>query len=199
MKHCVLALLGAISGCATSGMQPPAQHFTGDPYDVVANRGVIAGEACGLTVHYAVSREGKGTVLLGAGTRRLLIRDEGGARHLSDLEARSVASVPVVDIMISADQIAGHVGARSFALRAEGDVYRGTYVMPGTSAEEQGEMEVAGRADLLQMPRAVLAAIAPPLLSCARRGWTRMPTPLVLDKIAVKFGGPVHIETTAVR
>ncbi len=199
MKAWMAAALSALAGCATTGVRPQVQHFTGDPYDVVAHRGVIAGEACGLTVDYAVSHRGDTTVLLGAGTRRLVIRDERGARHLTDLETRSVAANPVVDVWISADRIEGHVGARSFALQAVGDAYRGTYVMLGTSSEQQGEMEVAGRDELLHMPRAVLAAIAPPLLSCDRRGWTRAPAPNIEDRIAVRFGGPVHIETTALR
>ncbi|HEY2748466.1 MAG TPA: hypothetical protein VGL86_27780, partial [Polyangia bacterium] len=173
MKALVTAAVCALTGCATTAA-PSAQYFTGDPYNLVARHDVIAGEVCGVPVHYAITRQHDATVLLGAGSRRLSIRDEHGARHVIAIEANGgVSAEPVVDVWIGADRIEGHVGGRAFALEADGDAYRGTYVMPGTSSDERGELDVAGRGELLQMPRAELAAVVGPLLSCDRRGWTR--------------------------
>lgn len=200
MKTWMAAVLAALAGCATTTGPSKVQELTGDPYDVVTRHDVIAGEVCGVPVNYAVSREHGQIVLLGAGSRRLAIRDEQGARHVIDLESgHGVGAVPVLDVWIAADRIAGHVGGRSFALQADGDGYRGTYLLPGTSAEQQGAMEVAGRAELLQMPRAQLAAIVGPLLSCERRGWGHSPSTLIQPTIAVRFGGPAHVMTSAAR
>ena len=199
MKMWMLTALAALGGCATT-VGPRAQELTGDPYDIVVRHDVIAGEACGLPVNYAIQRERNQIVLLGAGSRRLAIRDEQGARHVFDLESsHGVDADPIIDVRIGADRISGHVGGRTFALDADGDVYRGIYVVPGTSSEQRGEMEVSGRAERLQMPRAQLAALVGPLFSCDRRGWTRQPSTLIQPTIAVRFGGPVHIMTSAAR
>ncbi len=199
MKAWMAAALAMLAGCATTTPTgtKAAQNFTGDPYDVVAKNGVIAGEACGVRVDYAVTRQRDNIVLLGPAMRRLTIRDEDGARHVFDLTANSgVSDVPLLDVWIAADRLEGHVGSRSFALQADGDVYRGTYVMVGTSPDQKGEMEVAGRAALLQMPRAEMAALVGPLLSCDRRAWSRVPSSLIEPTIAVRFGGPPHYETS---
>ena len=198
MKTWMAAALSALAGCATTA-QPRAQHFVGDPYEVVAHRGVIAGEVCGNTVEYGLQRRGDALELLGGGTRRLQVRDENGARHIVDLTNRTVGERPLVDLWISGDHITGNVGSRTVSLTADGDVYRGQYMRPGTSDELRGDMSVAGRAEMLALPNAELGAIAPGLLSCERRAWNRVPASLVEGPIAVRFGGPLHVETTAAR
>ena len=199
MKAWMTPMLAMLAGCATA-VTPRAQNLTGDPYDVVSKNGVIAGEVCGVHVDYAVTRQRDGIVLLGAGSRRLAVRDENGARHVFDLEARSgVSEEPLLDVWIGADRLSGHVGGRAFALQADGDVYRGIYVLPGTSDALRGEMEVAGRGELLHMPRAEMAAVVGPLLSCDRRGWGHEHSALVEPTIAVRVGGPPHYETSLAR
>jgi hypothetical protein len=198
MRVC-LALLGALAGCATAQPQPPAQHFTGNPYDVTMRHGVMAGQACAVDINYAVSRRGDATVLLGPGTRRLEVRGEGGMSHVTGVLSGNIVGNPTIDLWISPERISGRLRARIVELVADGDRYRGFYVLPGTSASERGDMEVAGRAEMLQLPRAALAAIVPPLLSCDRRTWSKSPASALEPPITVAFGGPAHYETSTAR
>lgn len=196
MKAWMLTALAALAGCATAGSSK-SQEFTGDPYDIVARHDVIAGDVCGVSVNYAITHEPGRTVLLGASSRRLAVRDERGARHVFNLESNhDVDAVPALDVWIGADRIAGRVGPRAFELKADGDAYRGNYVRVGTSTQQQGTIEVAGRAELLKLPRAELAALVGPLLSCERRGWNNSLSRLT-QPIAVRIGGPAHTMITA--
>lgn len=168
----------ALAGCATSG-----REFTGDPYDVIEHHGVLSGEACGLPVAYAVSRDHDATILLGRGLARLQVRDENGGRHIT-----GVLGAGTVDLHVTAERLDGFIGAFNVQLAADGDNYRGTYQL--TDDPRLGDVTLDGRQALLQLPRAALAALLPPLLSCERRhgASTRQP-------IAVRFGGEPHYET----
>ncbi len=203
MRAWLTAALCVTAGCATT-LRPPAQHFAGDPYDITFHRGVIAGEVCGLDVDYAVSHSGDATVLLGAGTRRLEVRDlGGGAVRVTGILNNQVARYPTLDVRIAPDAIVGHIGGRELRLTADGDTYRGTYWFPEVAADGKanavGDIEIAGRAEMFYLPKAALAALVPSLMTCDRRGWSRHPPELFHPPIAVRFGGPVHYETTAVR
>jgi hypothetical protein len=193
----MIAAVGLLAGCAT-GVQPRPQHFTGNPYEVTAQHGVIAGDVCGLDIHYAVSRRADASVLLGPGTRRLEVRDARGGREVTGVLTSNLIANAVVDVRLSPDRIVGRVGPRQFDLVADGDVYRGSYSFPGVD-NHVGAMEVAGRAEMLALPRPVLAAVTPALLTCDHRGWGRSTALLVQQPIAVRFGGPAHYETTTAR
>ena len=198
MRSWMLAVLFVTAGCATT-LRPRAQHFTGDPYDVTFHHGVLSGEVCGLDVDYGVSGGRDATVLLGAGPRRLEVRDLGaGVVRITGVLGLQVARYPDLDVRIAPDSIVGHIGARELRLTADGDVYRGSYSFPEL-ANAVGEIEVAGRAEIQRIPTAALAAIVPSLMTCDRRGWSRHPPQLFHPPIAVRFGGPVHYETTAAR
>lgn len=204
MRPWMAALLLTTAGCATAPLRPPAQHFAGDPYDLTMHRGVIAGEACGLNVDYAVSQDGDATVLLGAGTRRLEARElGGGAVRVTGVIGLATRRYPALDVVIAPDRIVGHIGARDLRLVADGDVYRGTYSFPEVAVDGKtnavGDIQVAGRAEMMLLPKPALAALVPSLMTCDRRGWARHPAQVFHPPIAVRFGGPVHYETTAAR
>lgn len=204
MRAWLATALLVTTGCATTTLRAPAQHFAGDPYDITVHRGVIAGEVCGVDVDYSVSPDGDATVLLGAGTRRLEVRDLGGGGvRVTGVLGLQVARYPGVDVRITPESIVGHIGARELKLTADGDSYRGTYWFPevalGGKTNAVGDIEVAGRAEMQYLPKPALAAIVPSLMTCDRRGWNRYPPQLFHPPIAVRFGGPVHYETTAAR
>jgi len=197
------AVLCGMGGCATT-LRPPAQHFSGNPYDITAHHGVIAGEVCGVGIDYAVSRDGDTTVLLGPGTRRLAVRElGGGALRITGVLNGNLLMNAVVDLRIAPDGIVGRIGPRELRLTAVGDGYRGSYAFPevgrGGKTDDVGDIEIAGRDEMLLLPHEALAAVAPGLLTCDRRGWARHPPRLFHPPIAVRFGGPAHYETTAAR
>ena len=204
MRPWMAALLLTTAGCATAPLRPPAQHFAGDPYDLTLHHDVIAGEVCGLDVDYAVSQHGDATVLLGPGTHRLEARElGGGAVRVTGVLGLAARRYPAIDVLIAPDRIVGHIGARELRLVADGDVYRGTYSFPevalGGKTNAVGDMEVAGRDEMMRLPKPALAALVPSLMTCDRRGWARHAPQLFHPPIAVRFGGPVHYETTAAR
>lgn len=204
MKTWMLAALLGLGGCATTRLQPPAQHFSGDPYEVTMHHGVIAGEVCGRDVDYGVYHAGGAIELLGRSASRLEVHElGGGAVEVTGMLNAGVTGEPEVALRVSPDAIVGHIFGRVLRLTADGDGYRGTYAFPeilqGDKTNDIGDIEIAGRDEMLRLPHATLAALLPGLLTCDRRAWTPGPPVLFHPPIAARFGGPAHYETTAAR
>lgn len=185
MRHAILCvLLGA--GCATSGQ--PAARFTGEPFDLQARGGRLAGQVCGMDLTLDVARRGDDAVELtgfadGRFPIHLAVQARGGTRAITGALGTQAGDA-AVDLRLGAGGLEGRVGFRHFTLRPDGDTLSGTMLIAG--AIDPSDAVLEGRAQLDAMPLDAQAALVPALLSCNVQPvgrWGR-------SSLLVRVGGP---------
>jgi hypothetical protein len=188
-----LLLAALVAGCATTGTgTKSAQRYTGYPYDITDDGSRISGLVCGVNVDYSVARRGDATVVSGFGSRSsyVEVRDDGGARHVTGTLGGSVAS-DQLDLVVAGDRVQGRAGLRDVDLVAQGDAYRGKYMVrnqPGAAP-----MQIEGRAELMKLPPAEVGALMPAMMNCGGA----VGKPVVWGETSVRFGGAPGYETRA--
>ena len=197
MKSSIVAVaLVAVAGCATAGggSGRQAARYTGYPYDITDDGSRISGLVCGVNVDYSITQQPGLTRVsgFGAGSVFMEVRDAGGGARRVTGSLRAGPDRGELDVLVAPNALRGRAGIRDVDLAGVGDALEGQYKMRNVIGS--AEMRIDGRAELVRMPDAELAALVPLMLNCegpVGRSLVQGPP------VAIRFGGPPGYETRA--